>query len=140
MTSNGPTYICTRIGQALQGETDTWFGPMDVANALARALEARGVTGLVISWHVINGCKITPDILPELAVALNRIAGQNGADGAVSAIAVKRALSGVLRGLFGVVGGQIVVSLTPGKNGKVAEVEITAARRQVGLMPERRAA
>lgn len=75
MTVN-PTTLLTRIARAIKAESGVWFGPMDIASALARGLcGQRLAPGQPVSMILVlrksDGLKATPGRLPAVAAALN---------------------------------------------------------------------
>lgn len=73
----GPTALCAHIARVISGETGVWFGPMDIANALARGLCGRPLAiGQPVSMMLTlsssnNGLRASPNRLAEVVAALN---------------------------------------------------------------------
>jgi hypothetical protein len=145
----GPTVLCERIARAISSETGVWFGSMDVANALARALAGeRLACGQSVSMMLAlssgsNGLRATPNRLAAVAAALNRLAETDSdtptarAQGQVTEAIVHTALVEVMRQTFGV----IVVTVAPPKGELSFETAYSLAellkRRAVAKMRER---
>jgi hypothetical protein len=139
----GPTLLCERIARAIASETGVWFGPMDVANALARALVGERLAILqpvsmmlaLSSGH--NGLRATPNRLAAVAGALNAGGDTEPVTDQVTEAIVHTALVEVMRQTYGV----IVVTVAPPKGELAIETAYSISelmkRRAVPKMRER---
>jgi hypothetical protein len=127
----GPALLCERIARAISSETGVWFGSMDIANALARA-----VAGKRLAYHLPvsmmlalssgnNGLRTTPNCLAEVARLLNWWGDTNQVTEGI----VHNALVEVMRQIVGV----IVVTVSPPKG----ELSIEWATSLAELMKRR---
>jgi hypothetical protein len=154
----GPTVLCERIARAIASETGTWYGSMDVANALARALVGerlavfQPVSMMLALSSGHNGLRATPNRLAAVAGALNAGGDTEPVTDQVTEAIVHTALVEVMRQTFGV----IVVTVAPPKGELAIETAYSISElmkrrakermretaRQVGAgrVPERRAA